>query len=69
MDVKRLLASLHVSRDFNQAADALANMDTVRFAQLVWASCPSSKLCRLRVPEEWFSLSDLNAFAAQACLH
>ena len=64
MGVQRLLAALHVPRDFNQAADALANMETVRFAQLVRASCPSSKLCRLHVLDEWFSLTERKVFAS-----
>ena len=54
--VQRLLGACHIMREFNTAADALANMDVELFEYLVGKIKPNSALCRLAVPEEWMVL-------------
>ena len=61
---RRLLSSCHVYRDWNSAADALANMDIGCFMRHILRLIPTAKFCRLSVPEEMFSLGPVNTYAA-----
>ena len=60
----RMCSAVHVHRNYNAAADALANADIGRFACLIRQSYPQAALCRLAVPVKLGSLKDLNDWTA-----
>ena len=45
-----------MNREFNAAADVLANLDLPRFEALVRRQVPTAQLCRLAVPPQHASL-------------
>eukprot|EP01049_Picozoa_sp_SAG25_P003680 SAG25_NODE_215_length_11684_cov_261.443677_9_plen_935_part_00 len=56
---KRLLSTAHVRREFNSAADALANADIPAFIALLRQQMPSAELVQLQVPVDTADLAAL----------
>jgi hypothetical protein len=52
--IQRLLSSAHVYREFNTAADALANLDIARFIRLILREFPDAEFSRISVPDSVF---------------
>jgi hypothetical protein len=52
--IQRLLSSAHVYREFNTAADALANLDIARFIRLILREFPDAEFSRISVPDSAF---------------
>ena len=62
---QRLLSAKHILREFNKAADALANMDIPKFILEIRQIVPAAKLCRLTVPDAYSDLEELTLWNAR----
>ena len=60
----RISHAKQTDRQFNKAADALANVDIPAFEREIRKLVPHARLCRLHVPEHLASLENLNNWNA-----